>query len=155
MRALAFLCFVSLAGCVGSDRHEGFTATGPTSFLYSAQTSTMMTENDDGEAERFRREWLASALEAHAMCGAGYVVDTRRLVYNPPTDAGSQFSNGGNILYTGRCLSVFASRQQSSSGSARPVTGSAAGNGTSAILSSARVRAPASARQMSGCWPRG
>jgi hypothetical protein len=103
MRALAVLCLIPLAGCVGSDRHEGFTATSPTAFLYSAQTSTMMTENDDGEAERIRQAWLVAALQTHAMCPNGYIVDTRRYVPGPPTEAGPQFSNGGDILYTGRC----------------------------------------------------
>ena len=103
MRAFALLCLVPLAACVGTDRHEGFTATGPDSFLYSARTSTVMTENDDGTAERIRRDWLAQALAAHAMCANGFIVDTRRLVSNPPTAAGPQFSNGGDIVYAGRC----------------------------------------------------
>src|ERR1700734_333095 len=109
MRALVLFCLnplsvLSLAGCVGTDRHEGFTATGPASFLYSARTSTVMTENDDGEAERIRQGWLVAALRAHAMCEGGYVVDTRRFVTGPPTPFGPQFSNGGDILYSGRCL---------------------------------------------------
>jgi hypothetical protein len=103
MRALAVVCLISLAGCVGTDRHEGFTATGPNSFLYSARTSTLMTENDDGEAERIRQGWLVAALQTHAMCADGYVVDTRRLEPGPPTQAGPQFSNGGDIVYAGRC----------------------------------------------------
>ena len=108
MRALVLLCLIplgalALTGCVGSDRHEGFTATGPSSFLYSAQTSTLMTENDDGEAERIRQGWLVAALKAHAMCPNGYIVDTRRFVPGPPTASGPQFSNGGDILYSGRC----------------------------------------------------
>lgn len=109
MRALALFCLIPLgvlplAGCVGSDRQEGFTATGQNSFLYSAHTSTVMTENDDGVAERLRRNWLAAALKAHAMCPGGYVVDTRRFVPGPPTPAGPQFSNGGDIVYAGRCI---------------------------------------------------
>jgi hypothetical protein len=103
MRVLALLCLVPLAACVGADRHEGFTATGPNSFLYSAETSTMMTENDDGAAERIRQGWLVAALKAHAMCSDGYVVDTRQFVPGPPTEAGPQFSNGGDIVYAGRC----------------------------------------------------
>lgn len=103
MRALAFLCLLPLAACVGSDREEGFTATGPAAFLYSAHTSTLMTQNDDGEAERIRRDWLVKALRVHAMCSNGFVVDTRRFVPDPPTDSGPQFSNGGNIVYAGRC----------------------------------------------------
>lgn len=103
MRALAVLCLIALAGCVGTDRHEGFTATGPSSFLYSARTSSVMTENDDGEAERIRQGWLVAALQSHAMCADGYIVDTRRFVPGPPTEAGPQFSNGGDIVYSGRC----------------------------------------------------
>jgi len=109
MRALALLCLIPLgvlplAGCVGSDRHEGFTASGLNSFLYSARTSTMMTENDDGEAERIRQGWLVAALKTNGMCANGYVVDTRRFVPGAPTAAGPQFSNGGDILYAGRCV---------------------------------------------------
>ncbi|MBV9828922.1 MAG: hypothetical protein JO001_25135 [Alphaproteobacteria bacterium] len=100
MRTLVLLCFLSLAGCAGSDRIEGFSASGPNAFLYSAHTSTVMTENDDGSAERIRRDWLADALQAHAMCADGYVVDTRRFV----PDAVGPFGNGGEILYSGRCL---------------------------------------------------
>jgi hypothetical protein len=103
MRALAVLCLIPLAGCVGTDRHEGFTATAPNAFLYSARTSTMMTENDDGAAERIRQGWLVAALQSHAMCPDGFIVDTRRLVPGPPTEAGPQFSNGGDIVYSGRC----------------------------------------------------
>ena len=103
MRVLALLCLVPLAACVGADRHEGFTATGPNSFLYSAETSTVLTENDDGAAERIRQGWLVAALKAHAMCTDGYVVDTRRFVPGPPTASGPQFSNGGDIVYAGRC----------------------------------------------------
>ncbi|HEU0218903.1 MAG TPA: hypothetical protein VFQ90_19760 [Stellaceae bacterium] len=107
MRARALLYVIPglalLAGCVGTDRHEGFTATGPNSFLYSARTSTVMTENDDGTAERIRQGWLVAALQTHGMCPDGYVIDTRRLVPGPPTPAGPQFSNGGDILYAGRC----------------------------------------------------
>lgn len=111
MRALAFLCLIPLgvpllAGCAPTDRHEGFTATGPGSFLYSARTSSMMTENDDGEAERIRQGWLVAALKAHGMCPNGYIVDTRRLVPEPGTAMGPQFGNGGDIVYSGRCLAV-------------------------------------------------
>jgi hypothetical protein len=109
MRALTVLSLMplgllSLAGCVGSDRHEGFTATGADSFLYSAHTSTVMTENDDGEAERIRQGWLVAALKAHAMCANGYVVDTRRFIPGTGTPEGAQFGNGGDIVYSGRCL---------------------------------------------------
>jgi hypothetical protein len=100
MRAFALLCLVSLAGCVGSAREEGFTVTGPRSFLYSAHTKTVMTENDDGAAERIRRGWIADALGAHGMCPAGYAIDTRRFI----PDAVGPFGNGGDIVYAGRCL---------------------------------------------------
>jgi hypothetical protein len=100
MRTVVLLCFLSLAGCVGTDRVEGFTATGPSAFLYSAHTSTVLTSNDDGTAERIRRDWIADALQAHAMCGSGYLIDTRRFV----PEANGAFGNGGDILYAGRCL---------------------------------------------------
>ena len=100
MRALALLCLLSLAGCLGSVRNEGFSATGSTTFLYSAHTNTVLTANDDGAAERLRRDWIADALKAHAMCAAGYLLDTRRFV----PDAIGPYGNGGEILYKGRCL---------------------------------------------------
>ena len=100
MRALALLCLLSLTACLGSVHQEGFAATGPASFLYSAHTNTVMTENDDGIAERLRRDWIADALKAHTMCPAGYALDSRRFV----PDAIGPFGNGGDILYKGRCL---------------------------------------------------
>lgn len=100
MRILALLCVAALAGCVGTERVEGFTATSPTSFLYSSHTDAALTENDDGAAERIRRGWLADALKAHSMCDNGYVVDSRRFV--PVVDG--RFGNGGDIVYAGRCL---------------------------------------------------
>ena len=59
-----------------------------------------MTGNDDGEAEQIRRDWLAEELGAHGMCGAGYVVETRRLL-EPPA---ALPSNAHEVVYTGRCL---------------------------------------------------
>jgi hypothetical protein len=100
MRLFALLCLLSLAGCVGTARVEGFSATGPASFLYSAHTNTVMTANDDGAAERIRRGWIADALVAHAMCRDGYVIDIRHLV----PDADGPFGNGSDVLYAGRCL---------------------------------------------------
>ena len=100
MRALVLLSALSLAGCAGSIRDEGFAATGPGAFLYSAHTSAVMAANDDGTAERLRRDWIVDALKAHAMCPAGYIVDTRRFV----PDAVGPFGNGGDILYAGHCL---------------------------------------------------
>lgn len=101
MRALAPLCLAFLTlGCGGSVRDEGFAAAGPRSFLYAARTNAVITENDDGAAERLRRDWIADALRAHAMCTDGYVVDTRR--YQP--NAEGRFGNGGQILYAGHCL---------------------------------------------------
>jgi len=104
MRPFALICLFALAGCVGSARVEGFAANGPASFLYSARTNTVMTPNDDGAAERLRRGWLADALNEHAMCPDGYVVDTRRFV----PDSNGPFGNGGAILYSGRCLQEAA-----------------------------------------------
>ena len=100
MRLTVLICILLLAGCVDSARIEGFTAKSPTTFLYSARTNTVMTANDDGTAERLRRDWIADAVQAHGMCADGYVIDTRRFV--PAADG--PFGNGGDILYAGRCL---------------------------------------------------
>ncbi len=100
MRLVVLGCLLSLCGCVGSVRDEGFAAAGPDTFLYSAHTNTVMTENDDGTAERLRRDWIADALAVHGMCPLGYVIDKRHLVQ----EAEGPFGNGGDILYTGRCL---------------------------------------------------
>jgi hypothetical protein len=103
MRALALACLVSLAGCIIDNdpvRVESFSADTPATFTYGVQTNTVMTANDDGAAERIRRDWLAETLDANAMCGAGYVVETRR--FAQPWDG--LFGNGGDVVYTGRCL---------------------------------------------------
>ena len=117
MRIIALGCLLALAACYGNPdggrnwavnhgledvtRVESFKPTGPGSFIYSAQTNTVMTENDDGTAERIRRQWLAEALRAHGMCPLGYIIDNRAFVQNEQ----HRFANGGDIVYTGRCLS--------------------------------------------------
>jgi hypothetical protein len=103
MRALVLTGLVLLAGCIIDNdpvRVESFTADTPATFTYGAETNTVMTANDDGEAERIRRDWLAEALNANAMCSAGYVIETRR--FAQPWDG--LFGNGGDVVYTGRCL---------------------------------------------------
>jgi hypothetical protein len=101
MRVLALLCLGLLIGCdLAPARQEGFAVSGPGAFLYSAHTNTVMTENDDGTAERLRRDWMADAVRSHAMCPNGYVIDTRRFA----PDAIGPFGNGGDIVYAGRCL---------------------------------------------------
>ena len=103
MRSLAFACLALLGGCIiGNDplRVESFVANSPESFVFIAQTNTVMTPNDDGEAERIRRDWLAEELSAHAMCGRGYVVETRRLAEPPAPPE----TNAHDVVYTGRCL---------------------------------------------------
>jgi hypothetical protein len=101
MRVLALLCLGLLIGCdLAPARQEGFAVSGPGAFLYSAHTNTVMTENDDGTAERLRRDWITDAVRSHAMCPDGYVIDTRRFA----PDAIGPFGNGGDILYAGRCL---------------------------------------------------
>jgi hypothetical protein len=44
----------------------------------------------------------------NAMCANGYVVDTRHFVPGPPTASGPQFSNGGDVVYAGRCIAPSA-----------------------------------------------
>jgi hypothetical protein len=103
MRALVLVCLVLFAGCIIDNdpvRVESFAVDTPATFTYGVQTNTVMTENDDGEAERIRRDWLAQALNAYAMCSAGYVIETRR--FAQPWEG--LFGNGGDIVYTGRCL---------------------------------------------------
>ena len=82
MRALVLASIILLAGCIDNDRVrvDSFTPDPAGTFTFSVQTNTVMTENDDGEAEQIRRSWLAEVLIAQAMCNGGYVVETRRLV---------------------------------------------------------------------------
>jgi hypothetical protein len=121
MRALLVASLLALAGCTyaagGACSYginmfpcSGFTdrtriesfAPGPNgTFTFSARTNTVMTENEDGSAERIRREWLAEALSANAMCQNGYVVDRRQIVPRPHQ---GPFSNTNDIVYAGRCL---------------------------------------------------
>ena len=103
MRVLVSACLAVLAGCIIDNdrvRVDNFAADTPATFTYDVWTNTLMTENDDGAAEEIRRDWLAEAVTAHGMCAAGYVVETRQFVqpWQGP------FGNGGDIVYTGRCL---------------------------------------------------
>ena len=103
MRVPIILLLIGVAGCIIDNdqvRVDSFTADTPTTFTYSAHTNTVMTENDDGAAEQIRRDWLAEALTANGMCGTGYVIETRR--FEQPWEG--PFGNGGDIVYTGRCL---------------------------------------------------
>ena len=103
MRAFTLACLVLLGGCIIDNdrvRVESFAANPDGTFVFTAQTNTVMTANDDGEAETIRRDWLAQALTEHEMCAAGYVVETRRLL--GPAVAAS--SNAHDVAYSGRCL---------------------------------------------------
>jgi predicted oxidoreductase len=103
VRVPALVCFALLGGCIIDNdrlRVESFSGDPAGTFVFTAQTNTVMTPNDDGEAERIRRDWLAEELGAHGMCGAGYVVEIRRL--DEPPDAPA--SNAHNVVYEGRCL---------------------------------------------------
>ena len=100
VRMLAFASLVLLLACNDHVRVVSFEADPAGTFVFTAQTNTVMTENDDGEAEQIRRDWLADELNAHGMCAAGYFVEIRRLV--EPPDAPS--SNAHDVVYSGRCL---------------------------------------------------
>jgi hypothetical protein len=103
MRALALILTAAtlpLVGCANDVRVVNLAPGTGGYFTFSAATDTVMTENDDGVAERIRREWLAEALTAAGMCRVGYVVDSRRLLQ----PQGGLFANGGDIVYAGRCL---------------------------------------------------
>jgi hypothetical protein len=97
MRALPLFCLLLLAACAQEARVEGFSATGPGTFLYAARTNTVMTPNDDGAAEQIRRYWIADAVMVNALCLQGYAIETRRFVPDP-------VGNSGAILYSGRCI---------------------------------------------------
>jgi hypothetical protein len=100
VRILAFAGLILLGGCNDQLRVVSFAADPAGTFVFTAQTNTVMTENDDGEAEQIRRDWLADELNARAMCDAGYFIEIRRLV--EPPDAPSR--NAHDVVYTGRCL---------------------------------------------------
>ena len=104
MRAFALILAVAavptLAGCANDVRAVNLVPGTGGRFTFSAGTSTVMTENDDGAAERIRRDWLADALTAGGVCRLGYVVDSRRLVQS----GSGLFANGGDIVFAGRCL---------------------------------------------------
>jgi hypothetical protein len=91
-----------LAGCIEFDRMrvDSFAARDAASFVYAAATNTVMTANDDGTAEQIRRDWLGQTLAANNMCPTGYVLDSRRLI----VQANGPFADGGQVVYTGRCL---------------------------------------------------
>ena len=102
MRVLTLVCLVLLCGCIIDNdpvRVVSFAADPAGTFVFTAQTNTVMTENDDGEAEQIRRDGLADELNARGMCSAGYFVEIRRL---EPPDAPS--SNAHDVVYSGRCL---------------------------------------------------
>jgi hypothetical protein len=100
MRALLLAFLACLVGCAAPVPAVNFAAEPGGHFTFSAATSTVMTENDDGAAEEIRRDWLADALTAHGYCGAGYLLDTRQFAQAHD----GLFGNGGDIVYTGRCL---------------------------------------------------
>lgn len=116
MRALALASFASslaltaLCGCAEPARVQSFTPGPNGSFVFSAGTNTVMTENSDGAAEEIRRDWLAQTLEAQGLCRAGYVIYQRNLVIPPQRPAFSSppntldFGNGGDVVYSGSCL---------------------------------------------------
>jgi hypothetical protein len=103
VRMLAFAGLVLLGGCIIDNdplRVVSFEADPAGAFVFTAQTNTVMTENDDGEAEQIRRDWLADELNSHGMCAAGYFVEIRRLVEPPDAPA----TNAHDVVYSGRCL---------------------------------------------------
>jgi hypothetical protein len=94
------LAALPFGGCAGNVRVASLTPRPGGTFLFSARTNTVMTENADGAAEQIRRNWLADALLVSGTCRVGYVVDSRRFM-QPPRGI---FGNGGDIVYAGHCL---------------------------------------------------
>src|SRR5256885_16359514 len=100
---LASAGLVWLGGCIIGNaplRFVSFEADPAGAFVFTAQTNTVMTENDDGEAEQIRRDWLADELNSHGMCAAGYFVEIRRLVEPPDAPA----TNAHDVVHNGRWL---------------------------------------------------
>jgi hypothetical protein len=97
---VVLLAVVPFSGCAGDVQVVSLAQRTGGAFSFSARTNTLMTENDDGAAERIRRDWLAGALLSSGSCRTGYVVDGRRFVQ----PQGGIFGNGGEIVYTGHCL---------------------------------------------------
>ena len=103
IRIVALTCILSLVGCIIDNdqvRVESFTYDPAGTFVFTALTNTVMTANDDGEAEQIRRGWLGEELAAHNICTAGYVIETRQLVEPPDMPP----SNAHDVVYSGRCL---------------------------------------------------
>jgi hypothetical protein len=103
MRAPVLPCLLLLGGCIIDNDHvrvESFVPDPAGTFVYTAQTNTVMTANDDGEAEQIRHDWLAGELTAYGMCNSGYVIETRQLV-EPPN---APLTNAHDVVYSGRCL---------------------------------------------------
>jgi hypothetical protein len=102
MRAFVLASLLLLGGCNDRLRVDSFSVNPDGTYVYTAQTNTVMTENDDGEAEQIRRDWLAEQLSERDMCPSGYVVEIRRLVPAPEPPP----NNAHDVIYTGRCLSA-------------------------------------------------
>ena len=100
VRAFVIALVASLTACNDPLRVVTFIPDPPAGFVFVAETNTVMTPNEDGEAEQIRRGWLADELTDRGMCAAGYVVETRQLV-EPP---GAPLSNAHDVVYSGRCL---------------------------------------------------
>ena len=103
MRVPVLTCLLLLGGCIIDNdpvRVANFVADPAGTFVFTAQTNTVMTANDDGEAEQIRRLWLAEELTSHGMCSAGYVIETRQLVQPPDVPS----TNAHDVVYSGRCL---------------------------------------------------
>src|SRR5947209_7507602 len=64
---LAFASLVLLLACNDHVRVVNFEADPAGTFVFTAQTNTVMTENDDGEAEQIRRDWRAGVAQIGAL----------------------------------------------------------------------------------------
>src|SRR6516165_10992380 len=70
VRMLVIASLDLLLACNDPVRVVSFEADPAGTFVFTAQTNTVMTENDDGAAEQIRRDWLADELDARGMCAA-------------------------------------------------------------------------------------
>jgi len=93
-----------LAGCTDLDRAElsEFRLTGPYAFEFRATTNLSYPADSGGWAEGQRLRWLADHIDAYAVCPRGYMILSRRPVFQYSSPLGNPVDV---IVYRGFCRS--------------------------------------------------
>jgi hypothetical protein len=96
------VCSGLLVGCNNLDRAEltQFYTLAPDAFEFRATSSFFRGVDDSFPAETERLEWLAAAVDLHAMCAKGYEVTSRQVWLRYESPLGFPVSD---IAYRGRC----------------------------------------------------